>query len=193
MNRRLLLLHLRGRRVPLTAALMAVLAIVLRLVEPLTTGGGEFAVLLPFTLMIGCATLIAASTRSPFGDPERATFPLPLLRLTHLVTLVAFGVLVIGVARIGDDPRAAIRDVIGFAGITLLATPVLGAALAWIVPLAYLFYCAGPVDQHDIGLSAWPALPGTNGTAALIAAALLVAGVATVTVTGARDNRTDPH
>jgi hypothetical protein len=59
-------------------------------------------------------------------------------------------------------------------------------------PLAYAIYCGGSVDTHQVGLSAWPALPGTNTTATLIALALLIAGIATVTLTGARDQRTDP-
>lgn len=190
---RLLVLHLRSRRVPLIATLMAGIAAVLRAVEPLTTAGSEFAVLLPLTLLVACAAVIAAGVRSPFGDPERATFPLPRLRLVHIVSLAAFGVLVAGLARIGDDPVAAMRDVAGLTGIALLATPLLGAALAWIPPLAYVVYCGGPVDVHQVGLSAWPALPGRDAAALLIAAALLVAGVATVTVTGARDQRTDPQ
>ena len=190
---RLLLLHLRSRHVPLTAALLAATASVLRAVQPLTEGGSEFAVLLPLVLTVAAAGLIAASTRSPFGDPERATFPLPRLRLIHLLVLVAAGTAVIGAARTGDDPGAAIRNLAGLTGLALLATPVTGAALAWIAPLAYVIYCGGPVDTHQIGLPAWPALPGTNTTATLNALALLAAGVATVTLTGARDQHTDPQ
>jgi hypothetical protein len=189
---RLILLHLRSRRVPLIIALMAVTAGILRAVEPLTTSGSEFAVLLPLALMVACAALIAAGTRSPFGEPERATFALPRLRLIHLLILVAIGVLVIGIARIGDDPVAAMRNVAGLTGIALLGTPVVGAALAWIAPLAYVFYCGGPVDVHQVTLWAWPALPGSATGATPIALALLIAGIATVTVTGARDQRTDP-
>lgn len=190
---RLLLLHLRSRRVPLIVLLLAATAGVLRAVEPLTTGGSEFAVLLPLALMVACAALIAASTRSPFGDPERATFPLPRLRLTHLLALVVIAVLVIGIARIGDDPAAAMRDVAGLTGIALLSTPLFGAALAWIAPLAYVIYCGGPVDIHQVTLWAWPALPGSATAATPIALALLVAGIAAVTATGARDQRTDPQ
>lgn len=190
---RLLWLHLRSRHVPVTVLLLAVTAGTLRAVRPLTEGGGEFAVLLPLVLTVAAAGLIAASTRGPFGDPERATFPLPRLRLIHLLMLVAVGVAVIGAARAGDDPRAALRNVAGLTGLALLATPVTGAALAWIAPLAYVIYCGGPIDSGQVGLSAWPALRGTDITATLIALALLLAGIATVTLTGARDQRTDPR
>lgn len=190
---RLLLLHLRSRRVPLVSLLIAVTAGVLRAVAPLTEGGSEFAGLLPLTLMVACAALIAASSRSPFGDPERATYPLPRLRLIHLLTLVALGVVVIGAARIGDDPMAAVRDVAGLTGLALLTAPVIGAALAWIAPLAYVIYCGGALDVRQVDLWSWPALPGTDGAAALIALVLLVAGVATVTAVGARDQHTDPQ
>jgi hypothetical protein len=190
---RLLWLHLRSRHVPLTVLLIAVTAGVLRAVRPLTEGDGEFAALLPLVLAVAVAGLIAASTRSPFGDPERATFPLPRLRLIHLLMLVAVGVAVIGAARAGDDPRAALRNVAGLTGLALLATPITGAALAWIAPLAYVIYCGGPIDIRQVGLSAWPALRGTDITATLIALALLLAGIATVALTGARDQRTDPQ
>lgn len=190
---RLLQLHLRSRRVPLITLLIAILAGILRAAKPLTEGGSEFAGLLPLVLMVGCAALIAASARSPFGDPERATFPLPRLRLTHLLALVALAVAVVGAARVGDDPVAGMRDVAGLTGLALLTAPVIGAALAWIAPLAYAIYCGGPLDVHQVDLWSWPALPGTDGTAALIAVALLAAGVATVTAVGARDQRTDPQ
>ncbi len=188
----LLILYLRSRRVALIVVLLAATAGVLRAVKPLTEGDSEFAVLLPLVLTVAAAGLIAASTRSPFGDPERATVPLPRLRLIHLLVLVAIGVAMLGAARVGDDPGAALRNTAGLTGLALLTAPVIGAALAWIAPLAYIIYCGGPVDTHQVGPSAWPALPGTNTTATLIALALLVAGVATVTLTGARDHRTDP-
>lgn len=189
---RMYVLYLRSRRVPLAVLLMVVIAGVLGGVGPLTDSGSEFAVLLPLVLLVAVAAVIAASTRSPFGDPERATFPLPRLRLVHLMALVAIGVVLGGLARLGHDPAAGMRDVAGLTGLALLGTPLVGAALGWILPLAYVVYCGGPVDIHQVGLSAWPALSGDNFWAALIALTLLTAGVGTVTAVGAREHRTDP-
>lgn len=195
MNRpptRLLRLHLLSRRAPVVLLLLAATAGLLRAVKPWTEGGSEFAQLLPLVVTVAAAALIAASTRSPFGDPERATHPLPRLRLTHALILVALTVGVLGLARIGDDPLATMRNVAGLTGLALITAPLIGAALAWIAPLAYVIYCGGPMDVHQVGPWSWPALPSTDSTATLIALLLLAFGLAVCTAVGARDQRTDP-
>lgn len=189
---RLLRLHLRSRRTTLAAALVAATAGLLRLARPWTLGDGEFAQLLPLALAVAAAASIAASNRSPFGEQERTTHPLPRLRLTHTLLMVALAAPLMALARLGADPTAAARNVAGLTGLALLATPLLGATLAWIPPLAYVIYCGGPLDIHQVTLWAWPALPSSNTGAALIAALLLLAGLAVTYLVGARDHRIDP-
>ena len=70
---RLVWLHLRSRRAPLALALVIAIAAVLRLMQPWAVGPGPFAGTLPLALATGAAAIIAASTQSPFADPEHAT------------------------------------------------------------------------------------------------------------------------
>jgi hypothetical protein len=189
---RLLRLHLRSRRTTLAAGLVVAAAALLRLARPWTLGDGEFAQLLPLVLAVAAAASIAASTRSPFAEQERTTDPLPRLRLTHALLLLALAAPLMALARLGTDPAAAARNVAGLTGLALLAAPLLGATLAWIPPLAYVIYCGGPLDIHHVTLSAWPALPSSSTAAALIAALLLLAGLAVTYLTGSRDHRIDP-
>jgi hypothetical protein len=181
---RLVHLHLRSRRVPLVLLLIVVTAVILRAVKPWTETTGEFAALLPLVLAVAAAGLVASSTRSPFGDPEHATYPLRRLRLVQVLILVAVSMVLLGVTRIGDDPLATMRNVAGFTGLALLTTPFVGASLAWITPLAYTIYCGGPVDVREVDLWTWPALPSSDTTAAVIALVLLSAGLIVITRLG---------
>ncbi len=117
---RLIHLHLRSRRVPLVPLLVAATAVLLRAAKPWTETTGEFAALLPLILAVAAAGLVASSTRSPFGDPERATYPLRRLRVVQVVVLVVVSIALLGVARIGDDPLATMRNVAGFTGLALV-------------------------------------------------------------------------
>ena len=173
---RLLVLFLRSRRVPLTAGLLAGVAVVLRAVKGWTEENGEFAGLLPLVLAVAAGSLVAASTYGPFGDPERATHPVRRLRSIQLALLIPLAVGLLGLARIGDDPLAAMRNVAGLTGVALLTVPVFGSALAWIIPLAYVIYCGGPIDVQQVDLLSWPALPSSNTLATVIALGLLTIG-----------------
>ena len=173
---RLPMLFLRSRRVPITIGLLVVVAVVLRLVKGWTEEHGEFAGLLPLVLAVAAGSLVAASTYGPFGDPERATHPVRRLRSIQLALLIPLAAGLLGLARIGDDPLAAMRNVAGLTGLALLTVPVSGPSLAWIIPLAYVIYCGGPIDVQQVGLWSWPALPSSNVLAMVIALGLLTIG-----------------
>ena len=190
LSARLLWLHLLSRRVPLALILITATAAVLRAVQPWTEGTGEAAGLLPLVLTVAAAAVIVTSTASPFGDPERATYPLSWLRLSHLLAVLLAAAALLGLARLHHDPLGAIRNLAGFTGLVLTARLV-GALLSWITPLAYAIYCGGPIDVHAITLLAWPALPSSNNAAGLIALFLLGAGCLTITHAGARDRHAD--
>lgn len=178
---RLILLHSRSRRVPLALLLVAVTAVILRAVKPWTETPGEFATLLPLVLAVTAAGVVAASTHSPFGDPERATHPLQHLRLIHALSLVTVSIALLGVARIGDDPLATMRNVAGLTGLALVTATLVGVSLAWIAPLAYTIYCGGPIDVREVDLWTWPALPSSDTAATVIAMVLLVIGLVVIT------------
>ena len=189
---RLLWLHLLSRRTPLALILIVAVAAVLRAVQPWTEGTGEFAGMLPLALAVAVAAVIATSTHSPLGEPERTTYPLPRLRLIQVTALLPAAAGLLGLARLGHDPLAAIRNLGGFTGLALVTAAVISAPLSWITPLAYAIYCGGPIDIHAVTVWSWPALPSSNDTAALIALLLLAAGVTSITRAGARDRHTDP-
>ena len=189
---RLVWLHLRSRRAPLATALIIAIAAVLRLTQPWAVGPGPFAGTLPLALAAGAAAIIAASTQSPFADPEHATWPAPRLRLIQTAAFVLAAAGLLGLARLGHDPLAAIRNLAGFTGMALITTTVISAPLSWITPLAYALYCSGEIDIQAVNLWSWPALPSRNHTALLIALLLLGAGVTAITRFGPRDSQPSP-
>ena len=189
---RLVWLHLRSRRAPLALTLITAIAAVLRLMQPWATGPGPFAGTLPLALATGAAAIIAASTQSPFADPEHATWPAPRLRLIHVAAFVLAAAGLLGLARLGHDPFAAIRNLAGLTGLALITATLISAPLAWITPLAYVFYCGGAIDGQIVNLWSWPALPSTNHSATVIALLLLSGGTLAITRFGARDSQPTP-
>lgn len=73
-----------------------------------------------------------------------------------------------------------------------LASAVIKSNLPRSALAAGFLNLTGPIDVQQVSLWSWPALPSTDSTATLIALLLLTAGLATITVTGAQDHRTDP-
>jgi hypothetical protein len=189
---RLVWLHLRSRHAPLALALIIAIAGVLRLMQPWAVGPGPFAGTLPLALAVGAAGIIATSAQSPFADPEHATWPAPRLRLIQVAAFVLAAAGLLGLARLGHDPLAAIRNLAGFTGLALITATVISAPLAWITPLAYVFYCGGMIDSQAVSLWSWPALPSSNHTATLIALLLLGAGTIAITRFGTRDSQPTP-
>lgn len=86
------------------------------------------------------ATIIAAATRSPFGESERATGRwLPYLRLglALALTAIAVGALVAGSAgaHLVGGELELLRNLAGLVGIGLVSASLLGA-YAWVGPIA---------------------------------------------------------
>ncbi len=194
---RLIRLHLDSRQTRRALALLAATAALLRASQPWTRGAGLFAQLLLLLITVAAAAVIATSTHSPFGESEHAaSSPLSVLRLTHLLTLSATATatfaLAVTTATYGIGATAMLRNLAGLAGIALLAAALLGAHLAWTLPLGYVLVCGGELDQQVTSVWTWPTLPANNPSATLISLALLAAGLAAVTLTGARDHHTDP-
>ena len=139
----------------------------------------------------GAASIIAVTAQSPFGDPERATGRwLPYLRLGTAVglTAAAVGLLAAGAAaeHLPGGTLDILRNTAGMTGIGLLLAAVIGGALAWTGPMAYMIVA-------QIGLVAgwtspwlWPGRPPHDVGAALCAGLVFVAGIVVATVRGAR-------
>lgn len=195
-SRHLVRLHLRSRQVDRAALALAATALALRASHRWTTGTGLFPQLVLLLLTTAAATAIAVSTRNPFGETERtASSPLPVLRATHLLVLTGTAVAATSLAGLSTtyaiSGSALLRALAGLTGLALLSAALLGAHLAWTAPLGYVLYCGGELDLHISNLWTWPTRPAGDRAASLIALALLVAGLITVSLAGARDGRTE--
>jgi hypothetical protein len=194
---RLVRLHAVSRRLPLAVVLLAACAAGLR-----GTLYGHWdaygALQLPLIIEAACAAVITVTAGSPFGEPERATGRwLPFLRLGAAVALtaVAAGLLAAagtGLPLAGGFPDV-LRNVAGLTGIGLLCAVLLGGPLAWTGPLTYALagVYALYTDWHPPTLSTpwlWPGRPPHDVGGALCAALVFGAGLAAITIRGARDS-----
>jgi len=194
---RLVRLHLASRRVPSALAAVAGCAIALRIALdwPWDTYG---AVQLPLVFEACSAAVIAVTTASPLGEPERATGRwLPFLRLGGALALAAAAAGALTAAGTGAHLAGGALDVLrnmaGLTGIGLVCAAVLGGGLAWVGPVGYLVVGAyGLYTQwHGPALTTpwiWPARPPHDIGAALCAGLVFATGMAVITVRGARDS-----
>jgi hypothetical protein len=193
---RLARLHLASRRVPAALAMVAGCAVALRIA--LHWHWDSYGALqLPLVFEAGAAAVIAVTTASPLGEPERATGRwLPFLRLGTVLVLTAAAAGALAAAGTGahldGGTLDVARNVAGLCGIGLLCAAVLGGGLAWAGPQAYLvvglyaLYAA----WHGAAMSTpwiWPARPPHDVGAALCAGLVFATGTVIVTVRGARD------
>jgi len=193
---RLAWLYAVGRRVPSALIALAAIAIGLR-IALLGNWDAYGALQLPLIFEAACAALIAVTTASPFGGPERATGRwLPILRLGAVLALttVAAGALAAAGtgAHLAGGTLEVLRNTAGLTGIGLLCAALLGAALAWTGPTAYLIIAVYALytQWHGPALTTpwiWPARPGHDIGAVLCAGLVFAAGMLLVTVRGARD------
>jgi hypothetical protein len=193
---RLTRLHLASRRVPLALAIIAGCAVLLwvALRRDWTAYG---AVQLPLLFETACAVVIAATTASPFGEPERATGRwLPLLRLSATLGLAAAAVGALSAAgtdgQLVGGPLAVLRNLVGLTGIGLVCATLLGGALAWVGPATYMMIAVYAVytQWHGPALTTpwiWPARPPEDIGAAICAGLVFAVGTLAITLRGARD------
>jgi hypothetical protein len=201
---RLVWLHLRSRRAPSAVAALAVIAFFFWAVvaNHWTLGAsGRTTMELPM-LFEGCtAAVIAITTHSPFGEPERATGRwLPFLRLGVVLALcgLAIGLLALAAA-IANGPGAyldggtlpLVRNVLGMTGIGLLLVPVTGGLLGWAGPLAFIAISEFTlIAQYTTPLT-WPARPPEDRGGWIAAMAVFAVGLVAYTFRGARNRLTD--
>ncbi|HEV3295507.1 MAG TPA: hypothetical protein VG123_41560 [Streptosporangiaceae bacterium] len=187
-------LHLVSRRVPAALGVLAGLGAVLwaALRWHWNIAGGPAAQqVIPLVIETATAGVIAVTTYGPFGEPERATGRwLPWLRLATAVGLTAAAVGALAAGATGGylpgGSLALLRNVGGMAGIGLLAAAVLGGALAWAGPMAYLLIAESALAAGWTTPWIWPARPPHDTGAAICAGLVFAAGLAVFTVRGAR-------
>jgi hypothetical protein len=193
---RLARLHLESRRLPaaLTAIVACAVALRIALHWPWNSYG---ALQLPLIIEAGCAVAITVTTASPFGEPERATGQwLPFLRLGAAIALTAAAAGALAAAGAGQHLAGGnldmLRNLAGLTGIGLLCAAVLGGALAWTGPTAYLIVgvYALYTQWHGPALTTpwiWAARPGHDLGAAICAGLVFATGIVLITMRGARD------
>jgi hypothetical protein len=155
-------------------------------------GGPAAQELFPLVIETGAAAVIAVTTYGPFGEPERATGRwLPWLRLTAAVALTAaaFGALAAGATGgvLAGGTHAMLRNLAGMTGIGLLSAAALGGAFGWTGPMAYWLVTEGTLAGPWTTPWIWPARPPGDLGGALCAGLVFAAGLAVITVRGARD------
>jgi hypothetical protein len=193
---RLARLYAASRRVPAAVAAIVACALVLRIA--LTGHWDSYGALqLPLVFETAAATAIVATAASPLGEPERLTGRwLPYLRLAATLALTAAAIGALAAAGAGAHLAGGtldvLRNVAGITGIGLLCAAVINGGLAWIGPAAYLLPGAYALytQWHHPALTTpwlWPGRPPHDLGAAVCAGLVFAAGVAVITVRGARD------
>jgi hypothetical protein len=190
---RLIYLHLASRRVLTCLITMAACAVALRLALHWTPQTGPGSLELPLTIEVGVAAVIGVSSRSPFGESERVSGRwLPILRLGATIALAAAAIGAVAAgsasAHLAGGTLGMLRDTAGFTGIALLTAALLGGTLAWIGPVAYLSVTVRVLGTDWTTPWIWPARPPADHGAAICAGLVFVAGIAAITLRGARDH-----
>jgi hypothetical protein len=193
---RLVRLHVASRRVPNCLLVLAVLGVVLRIVLHWTPASGVYAQQIPLIIEAAAAATVGLTARSPFGEPERATGRwLPFLRLGTVVALTVAAFLALAAGSIGGHlyggSLGLLRNVAGLTGIALLTAAILGGSLSWTLPMGYLVLSTYAIAENWVTPWVWPARPPHDRGAAICAAVTLAAGLAIITVRGARDSATE--
>jgi hypothetical protein len=168
---------------------LALTGFTLRLVLRWTPASGLYSVLFPVIVAAGAASITSVTTRSPFGDAERASGAyLPWLRLAAVLMMICAGCGALAGGSIGGHMAlgltALLRDFLGLTGVALLAATVAGASLSWTGPLAYLVLSIYAVGQYWTTPWIWPDRPPADAGAAVSAAAVLTAGLAVIAARG---------
>jgi hypothetical protein len=193
---RLVRLHAASRRVPNCLLVLAFLGVVLRIVSHWTPSSGVYAQQIPLIIETAAAATVGLTTRSSFGEPERATGRrLPYLRLGTVFALTAVAYCALAAGSVGghlyDGSLGLLRNVTGLTGLALLTAAILGGSLSWTLPMGYLVLSTYAIAENWATPWVWPARPPHDRGAAICAALTLAAGLTVITVRGARDSASE--
>lgn len=186
---RLVWLHLESRRLPAALVLIAACGAIFQGV--LRWHGDHGSLQVPLITEAAAAAVAAVTAHSPFGESELATGRwLPYLRggAAAGLTVAAFAALIAGAAgtNLLGGTEALLRNVAGMAGVGLIAAFVLGGWLSWIGPMAYLALAEEAISSRWRTPWMWPARPPDDIGGAICAALVFCAGLAVITIRGAR-------
>ncbi|MDQ3512499.1 MAG: hypothetical protein M3462_02360 [Chloroflexota bacterium] len=195
---RLVTLYLRSRLLGTALAVMIASAYVGWYLLDQSTDPGITKILL-IMAPVGAATAIGISARSPFGETERITsFRLPALRLGHMAALLAVAAVALAWANGAESDAwtdwVMVRNLAGYAGLSLLTARLLGPSISWLPPVAYAmatFIAIGGIQFDDLTDNqrrwGWPVVPADERFAAWTVGLVLAAGLFLVCTGGGRD------
>lgn len=140
------------------------------------------------------SAVIGASTRSPFGDTESSvSYPLPILRFSHLAGLLICATAVLGLSTYGWDGESIsvefVRNLAGFTGLALLGARFLGSGICWIIPLGYGVISLMVESRSRL---AWPREIPADHWSLFVAVTLMVVGLFVVVFRQSRPVGDDP-
>jgi hypothetical protein len=193
---RLVRLYAASRRVP--AAVAAIMACAVGLRIALAGHWDSYGALqLPLVSEAASAAVIAITTASPLGEPERVAGRwLPFLRLACALALTALAAGALAAAgpgaHLAGGTLDVLRNVAGMTGIGLMCAAALGGGLAWAGPTGYLVAGAYALytQWHGPALTTpwlWPGRPPHDLGAAICAGLVFTLGMTAITLRGARD------
>jgi hypothetical protein len=191
---------LRARQLPTTLAVIAAVSAVAPLagtrVIEVRYGSGAG---IPYATLIPAlsGSLVAGSART--GVPElehlaaRSLVPYRALALAVAVGW-AVGWAVVAQPSLPGSPGdvAAARNVLGFTGLGLLASLVVGARLAWVVPVSVVIAVLSLAGAGSAEVLVWPIARDGSVAAAGVALVSFTAGAVLVVARGTREPTTDP-
>jgi hypothetical protein len=195
---RLWLLYLRSRlAVPALAGLLLIAGLCW-LVGNRWGSQPDLFLIATVTVPLAAAVVISVTTISPFGEVEQSlSRPLVGMRLNHLVLMLAIASISLAIAATAwsgvDVEWRFVRNVLGLAGLGLLAARALGGRLSWALPLGFAMlamFQPGATTGSAPGW-AWVVQPVSRESASLLAIAVLIAGLLLVARFGARPSSDD--
>lgn len=144
-------------------------------------------------------SLIAASARSGlFRQEQLASRNLWGPRAALLLGMVLWAAAWAAIAQptLPHSPGdvAAVRNVVGFTGLGLIASRIVGGRLAWIAPISMAIAAltlASSSGQSRGAALVWPLTADGNVTAALVALTIFAVGAGVVIAQGTRERETD--
>lgn len=194
MTVRLFRLYLTSRQVPGSAAVLASLAVAVRIAQQARWIHGRGADAHQTLLLIECAAACAVAmiARNPFGESEETTGRLlPHLRLSAALTLSAGAVCSLALGAAGTQLPggwfALPRDVAGLIGVGLLSAQIAGGALAWLGTVAYTVVAEFALMEGWRTVWMWSGCSAHDLRAAWAAWLMFAAGTALFALRGSQD------
>ncbi|MEJ7761826.1 MAG: hypothetical protein WKF80_03440 [Thermomicrobiales bacterium] len=178
--------YARGRRLAVIAGIALLAAAGAALYEHLAPGRVESALFTATMPAVAVGICAGLSINSPYGELDDAVF-LPLRRIRLFGFLAALGFAMVAFAALAwwwDRPVAAAtlgRDLVGFAGLTVVAMRLLSVSRAWMPGFAWgIFTLVATPEGWSYSRWAWHLRPADDPTSWVVALALFGAGLVTL-------------